>query len=73
MTVAEPVDRISHCTKCKAPLPLRRAIDKEPAHLWECAKCGTVYRGTISLDATIATLSNVRCVKQAAAVTVPAR
>ncbi len=72
MAVAEPVDRIWHCTKCSAPLPLRKAVVKEPAHLWQCVRCGTQYRGAIAHDATIKSLANVRCVKRAAAVTVPA-
>lgn len=44
--------RISVCTDCLLPLPLRTAGRGEVEASWECCSCGARYQGVIADDAS---------------------
>ena len=59
-TTESQMRRISSCTGCQAPLPLRLTQPGERPIAWKCTACGTVFSAVLDDTAEAATHRNVR-------------
>ena len=57
---APTVRRISECTGCKQPLPLRLTQPGEQPIAWSCASCGAAFSAVLDEEAETARHRNVR-------------